>query len=463
MFRKVLIANRGEIAVRIIRACRELGVRTVAVYSEADRDSLHVHSADEALCIGPAPSSESYLNVARIISAAEVTDADAIHPGYGFLAENADFAETCAECNVTFIGPSPDAIRRMGDKGSARAAALAAGCPTVPGSDGVVEDQDEALAIAKTIGFPVMIKATAGGGGRGMRMARDVEAFANAFKTARAEARTAFGNPDVYIEKCIVSPKHVEVQILGDSHGNIVHLGERDCSIQRRHQKLVEEAPCPVVGEKMRKAMGEAAIAAAREVDYCGAGTIEFLLDADGKNFYFIEMNTRIQVEHPITELVTDIDIVKEQISVAAGNPLSFAQSDVAVRGHAIECRINAEDPARNFMPCPGRLTDFVAPGGPGVRVDSACYPGYQIPPYYDSMVAKLIVYDKTRDAAIMRMKRALHEFVAVGIKTTVPFHLEVMNSELFRRGRFGTDFIEVWKRDDTPGPDEVPPTGGKK
>ncbi len=462
MFRKVLIANRGEIAVRIIRACRELGIRTVAVYSEADRDSLHVHSADEALCIGPAPSSESYLNMARIISAAEVTDADAIHPGYGFLAENADFAETCAECNLTFIGPGADAIRRMGDKGSARAAAMAAGCPTVPGSDGVIEEQDEALKVARKIGFPVMIKATAGGGGRGMRMAVDEDAFGNAFKTARAEARTAFGNPDVYVEKCILSPKHVEVQILGDSHGNVVHLGERDCSIQRRHQKLVEEAPCPLVNAKMRKAMGDAAVAAASEVNYCGAGTIEFLLDSEGKNFYFIEMNTRVQVEHPITELVTDIDIVKEQISVAAGSRLSITQDDVRLRGHSIECRINAEDPARNFMPCPGRLTDFVAPGGPGVRVDSACYPGYQIPPYYDSMVAKLIVFDKTREAAIMRMKRALHEFVAEGIKTTLPFHVEVMNSELFRDGRFGTDFLEVWKREEKPEPDEAALAGGK-
>ncbi len=445
MFKKILIANRGEIAVRIIRACREMGIASVAVYSEADRNSLHVHFADEALCIGPPPGAESYLNVARIIAAAEVTDADAIHPGYGFLAENADFAETCHDCNITFIGPSPDAIRNMGDKGKAKAAAKRSGCPTVPGSDGVVDDPEEAFDVAKEIGFPVMIKATAGGGGRGMRLAKTEADFSNAFNTARAEAQAAFGVPDVYIEKFVVNPKHVEVQILGDSHGNVVHLGERDCSIQRRHQKLVEEAPCPVIDEKLRAEMGKAAVACAKEVDYCGAGTIEFLLDGDRKHFYFIEMNTRVQVEHPITELVTDIDIVKEQISVAAGNRLSFSQKDVVMHGHAIECRINAEDPDKNFMPCPGKLIDFVAAGGPGVRVDSACYPGYIIPPFYDSMVAKLIVHDKSRDQAIMRMKRALDEFVVQGIKTTVPFHRRVMESGLFKNGNFGTNFIEVW------------------
>jgi acetyl-CoA carboxylase biotin carboxylase subunit len=446
MFRKILIANRGEIAVRIIRACREMGIRSVAVYSEADRDSLHVHSADEALCIGPAAGSESYLNVARIISAAEVTDADAIHPGYGFLAENADFAEVCQECNMTFIGPSPDAIRRMGDKGVAKETARQAGCPTVPGSDGVVEDIDEAFALAAEIGFPVLIKAVAGGGGRGMRLAHSPEEFRSAYNTARAEAKAAFGNGSVYIEKYLRNPKHVEVQILGDKHGNIVHLGERDCSVQRRHQKLVEEAPCPVIDEAMRQRMGDAAVACARACDYSGAGTIEFLLDEDRRSFYFIEMNTRVQVEHPVTEFVTGIDIIREQIAVAAGAPLSFRQEDVRLHGHSIECRINAEDPARNFMPSPGKLIDYVPPGGPGVRVDSACYPGYIIPPFYDSMVAKLIVFDKTRDQAIARMKRALNEFVVEGVKTTIPFQLRVMDSPLFRGGDFGTNFLQVWE-----------------
>lgn len=449
MFQKVLVANRGEIAVRIIRACRELGVQTVAVYSEADRDSLHVHLADEAICIGPPPGAESYLNVARIISAAEVTDADAIHPGYGFLAENADFAETCDECNITFIGPSPEAIRRMGDKGSAKAAAREANCPTVPGSTGIVDDVEEAIEIAEQIGFPVMIKATAGGGGRGMRMAKSRDDFVQAFTTARAEARGAFGNPDVYIEKCVINPKHVEVQIIGDSHGNVIHLGERDCSIQRRHQKLLEEAPCPVIDENLRKEMGEAAVRCAKLVNYCGAGTIEYLLDGDRKSFYFIEMNTRIQVEHPITEMVTNFDLVKEQIRVAAGEKLSVKQKDIHLVGCAIECRVNAEDPDRNFMPSPGKLVDFVAPGGPGVRVDSACYPGYMIPPFYDSMVAKLIVYDKTRPEAILRMKRALGEFVVEGVKTTIPFHQKVMDSKLFATGDFGTDFIERWTKDE--------------
>lgn len=449
MFQKVLIANRGEIAVRIIRACRELDIGTVAVYSEADRDSLHVHLADEALCIGPAQGIESYLNVARIISAAEVTDADAIHPGYGFLAENADFAETCADCNITFIGPSPDAIRRMGDKGQAKAAARIAKCPTVPGSVGVVDDVEEAMDIAEKIGFPVMIKATAGGGGRGMRLALTKDNFVNAFTTARAEANSAFGNPDVYIEKAVQRPKHVEVQIIADSFGNVVHFGERDCSVQRRHQKLIEEAPCPVISEDLRKEMGEAAIRCAKQVDYCGAGTIEYLLDADRKSFYFIEMNTRIQVEHPVTELVTDFDLVREQIKVAAGERLSVKQEQIVLRGHAIECRINAEDSEKNFMPCPGRLEDFVAPGGPGVRVDSACYPGYMIPPFYDSMVAKLIVFDQNREAAIKRMQRALSEFVVEGIKTTIPFHQKVLATDLFKEGDFGTDFIEKMESKD--------------
>ena len=446
MFKKILIANRGEIAVRIIRACRELGIRCVAVYSEADRNSLHVHMADEALCIGPPPGTESYLNVARIISAAEVTDADAIHPGYGFLAENADFAEVCAECNITFIGPSPDAIRRMGDKSVAKATAKNAGCPTVPGSDGEIDDVEEAQKMAAKIGYPVMVKASSGGGGRGMRLVKSPEAFINAFNTARAEAGAAFGNPNVYIEKCILEPKHVEVQIIGDSHGNVIHLGERDCSIQRRHQKLIEEAPCPVIDEKLREKMGMAAVACAKAVNYCGAGTVEFLLGKDRKHFYFMEMNTRIQVEHPITEMVTGVDIIKEQISVAGGNKLSLKQEDIQLHGHSIECRINAEDPSKNFMPCPGRLDDYVPPGGPGVRVDSACYPQCVIPPYYDSMVAKLIVHDKSRGQAIARMLRALDEFVIEGIWTTIPFHQAVLRSEEFRKGDFGTDFLEKWK-----------------
>ncbi|MEQ8820080.1 MAG: acetyl-CoA carboxylase biotin carboxylase subunit [Sumerlaeia bacterium] len=446
MFRKVLIANRGEIAVRIIRACREMGIKSVAVYSEADRDSLHVHMADEALCIGPPPGSESYLNVARIISAAEVTDADAIHPGYGFLAENADFAEICAECNITFIGPSPEAIRMMGDKGVAKQTASKSNCPTVPGSDGAIGDRKKARKLANEIGFPVMIKAVAGGGGRGMRFVPSDAEFDKLFDTARAEAGAAFGNASVYIEKAIIEPKHIEVQILADGHGNVAHLGERDCSVQRRHQKLLEEAPSAVVDEDLRIAMGEAAVSLARGVNYQGAGTIEYLLDKERKNFYFIEMNTRVQVEHPVTELVTDIDIVKEQIAVAAGETLSFRQSDVRIHGHSIECRVNAEDPARNFMPSPGKLIDYVPAGGPGVRVDSACYPGYTIPPFYDSMVAKLIVHDKNRDMAIARMQRALDEFVVEGIKTTIPFFKDLLKTDLFRSGDFGTNFLDLWK-----------------
>jgi acetyl-CoA carboxylase biotin carboxylase subunit len=453
MFRKILIANRGEIALRIIRACREMGILTVAVYSEADRDSLHVHYADEALCIGPAQGAESYLNVARIISAAEVTDADAIHPGYGFLAENADFAETCEECNITFIGPSPSAIRLMGDKNTAKDTARKAGCPTVPGSDGTIDDPEEALRLATKIGFPIMIKAAAGGGGRGMRLAPDRESFITAFNTARAEAKAAFSNPAVYIERCLMQPKHVEVQILADKFGNVVHLGERDCSVQRRHQKLVEEAPCPVIDETLREAMGKAAVACAKAVNYYGAGTVEFLLDEDRKSFYFMEMNTRIQVEHPVTEYVTGVDLIREMINISAGLPISFSQEDVRLSGHSIECRINAEDPDRNFMPCPGRLEDYVPPGGPGVRIDSACYAGYSIPPYYDSMVAKLVVHDKTRDMAIARMKRALDEFVIEGIKTTAPFHKKVMNSPLFIGGNFGTNFLQIWERSEDEAP----------
>jgi acetyl-CoA carboxylase biotin carboxylase subunit len=446
MFKKVLVANRGEIALRVIRACRELGIATVAVYSEADRDSLHVHSADEALCIGPPPSSQSYLNVARIISAAEVTGADAIHPGYGFLAENARFAEICADCNIGFIGPSPDAIRRMGDKSVAKATAKSAKCPTVPGSDGPIRGDEAALELARKIGFPVMVKASAGGGGKGMRMVKEEGTFLRDLEMAQSEAGAAFGNPEVYMEKCIIRPKHVEIQIIADRHGNVVHLGERDCSVQRRHQKLIEEAPCPVMTPDLRERMGEAAVRAAKAVNYVGAGTVEFLLDSD-RNFYFMEMNTRIQVEHPITEEITGVDLVREMILAAAGEKLPFSQDDVAFNGHAIECRINAEDPERNFMPSPGKITAYVPSGGIGVRVDSACYQDYKIPPFYDSMVAKLIVHDKTRDRAIDRMKRALREFVVDGVKTTIPFHLEVMDSKLFRKGTFGTDFLEVWKK----------------
>ncbi len=446
MFKKVLVANRGEIALRVIRACRELSIPTVAVYSVADRFSLHVHAADEAICIGPAPSTQSYLNIARIISAAEVTGADAVHPGYGFLAENARFAEICADCNLTFIGPSPDAIRRMGDKAIAKSTAKSAKCPTVPGSEGGMPDREAALNLAKEIGFPVMIKASAGGGGKGMRLCPEEKQFNTLFDTATAEAQSAFNNPEVYIEKCILRPKHVEIQILGDRHGNVVHLGERDCSIQRRHQKLIEEAPCPILTPRIRKKMGEAAVRAAKAVNYVGAGTIEFLLDKD-LNYYFIEMNTRIQVEHPITEEVTGVDIVKEQIMAAAGEKLSIKQSEVSIDGHSIECRINAEDPARNFMPSPGKLSAYVPAGGIGVRVDSACYSDYVIPPFYDSMIAKLIVHDKTRELAIKRMKRALRDFVVDGVKTTIPFHLEVMDNKLFQSGTFGTDFLEVWKK----------------
>lgn len=446
MFRKILIANRGEVALRIIRACKELGMQTVAVYSEADADSLHVKFADEDVCIGPAPSSESYLNIARIISAAEITDAEAIHPGYGFLAENARFAELCETCKIKFIGPKPDAIRRMGDKAEAKRTMREAGVPCVPGSDGIVTDQKEARAIADEIGYPVIIKAAAGGGGRGMRVAHTPIALSTAFVTAQAEAEKAFGNPGVYIEKYIENPKHVEVQILADEHGNVLHFGERDCSVQRRHQKLIEESPCAILDPETRRRLGEAAVRAARAVGYQNAGTIEFLMDKD-KNFYFMEMNTRIQVEHPVTEEVTHFDLVQAQIRIAAGEKLTLKQEDITLHGHAIECRINAEDPYRNFMPSPGRLTTYHVPGGPGVRVDSHCYEEYTIPPFYDSMIAKLITWAPTREECIARMRRALDEFVIEGIATTIPFHREVMDSEEFRSGRFGTNFVErFWK-----------------
>lgn len=444
MFHKVLIANRGEIAVRVIRACRELGIRTVAVYSEADREALHVKLADEAYCIGPKASKDSYLNVTSIMSVATKVGADAIHPGYGFLAENADFAEICAACNITFIGPDPEAIIKMGDKSTAKDTMKAAGVPTVPGTEGLIEDVQDAIRTANQIGYPVMVKATAGGGGRGMRVAVDDEDLEKAIRMAQNEAKTAFGNPGVYLEKFVEGPRHVEIQIMADKHGNAVYLGERDCSIQRRHQKLIEEAPSPALSEELRKEMGEAAVAAAKAVSYHGAGTVEFLLDKHGK-FYFMEMNTRIQVEHPVTELVTGFDLIKEQLSVAAGAPLSFAQEDIKMNGWAIECRINAENPAKNFMPSPGRITEYLPPGGFGVRVDSAAYAGYVIPPFYDSMIAKLIVWGKDREEAIERMKRALDEFVVDGISTTIPFHLKVLDHEVFVSGHFDTKFLETY------------------
>jgi len=446
MFKKILIANRGEIALRVIRACRELGIRTVAVYSEADANSLHRRLADEDVCIGPGPSRDSYLNVSRIISAAEITDADAIHPGYGFLAENAEFAELCGKCRIKFIGPSPEVIAKMGDKSEAKKAMRKANVPVTPGSQGLISDLDEATKLANEIGYPVIVKAVAGGGGRGMRVAHTQIALSTALATAQAEAEKAFGNAGVYIEKYIENPKHVEVQILADEHGNVIHLGERDCSVQRRHQKLIEESPCPIMDEKTRKRIGDAAVKAAKAVGYSNAGTIEFLMDKD-KNFYFMEMNTRIQVEHPVTEQVTSIDLVKEQIRVAAGEKLSIRQDDVRLTGHSIECRINAEDPSRNFMPSPGQVNTYHVPGGPGVRIDSHVYEEYVIPPFYDSMIAKLIVTAANREEAIRRMDRALAEFIIEGVATTIPFHQKVIRSEEFRRGDFGTGFVEgFWK-----------------
>ena len=441
-FHKVLIANRGEIAVRIIRACKEMGIYTVAVFSEADRDALHVRLADEAYCIGPAPARASYLNMTNLMAVATLTEADAIHPGYGFLAENADFADICESCNITFIGPPADAIAKMGDKAVAKRTMKEAGVPVIPGSDGLVEDVEEAVALAREIGYPVVIKATAGGGGKGIRIAEDEASLIRHLNAARQEAEKAFGNPGVYLEKYLTGMKHVEVQILADKHGNVVHLGERDCSVQRRRQKLIEEAPCPALTPEIRRQMGEAAVRAARAVGYSGAGTLEFLLGPDGR-FYFMEMNTRIQVEHPVTEMITGVDIVKEMISVAAGNPLSFRQEDVRFSGWAIECRINAEDPERNFMPTPGTVDFYLPPGGMGVRVDSAVYPGYAIPPHYDSMVAKLIVWGETREAAIERMKRALNEFYVGGVSTTIPFHLKVLDHPKFRDGTADIRFLE--------------------
>ncbi|KPL18274.1 MAG: acetyl-CoA carboxylase biotin carboxylase subunit [candidate division Zixibacteria bacterium SM23_81] len=442
MFSKVLIANRGEIALRVIRACKELGISTVGVYSEADEASLHVRFADENVCIGPAPSSESYLNVSRIISAAELTNAEALHPGYGFLAENADFADICKDCGIVFIGPSAEMIRQMGDKSYARESMRKAGLPIIPGSEGVLKDVKHALQMAEKIGYPVMIKAAAGGGGRGMRIAAGEENLQRGFEMASSEAQSAFGSADLYLEKFMENPRHVEFQILGDKYGTIVHLGERDCSIQRRHQKLVEESPSPAMTAELRKKMGHDAVKGAKSIGYQGAGTVEFLLDRNGR-YYFMEMNTRIQVEHPVTEAVVNIDLIKEQIRLAAGEPMGYTQKDVVQRGHAIECRINAEDPDKSFRPSPGEITSFHVPGGPGIRVDTHAYANYVIPPHYDSLLAKLIAHGKDRAEARLRMERALEEFVVEGPKTTIPFHQRVVADSRFQAGDFDTSFVE--------------------
>jgi acetyl-CoA carboxylase biotin carboxylase subunit len=441
MFSKVLIANRGEIALRVIRACRELGLETVAVYSEADRESLHVRFADDDVCIGPPPARDSYLNIPRLIAAAEITGADAIHPGYGFLAENAEFAEICAASKITFIGPTADQIRTMGDKAQARKTMTAVGVPIIPGTPGPVEDVDEALTFATQIGFPVIIKAAAGGGGKGMRVAKDPDDFGRSFQLARSEALSAFGNGDVYVEKYLARPRHIEFQILGDRHGNVLHLGERDCSVQRRHQKLIEESPSPALDDALRESMGSAAVAGAKAIDYVGAGTIEMLLDAD-RSYYFMEMNTRIQVEHPVTEMLYGVDLVKEQIRVAAGEPLSVKELPPR-RGHVIEVRVNAEDPARNFQPSPGRITTYHPPGGPGVRLDSHVYDGYTVPPYYDSLLAKLICQGRDRSEAIARMVVALESFIIEGVTTTIPFLARVMQNDRFAAGDVDTKFLE--------------------
>jgi len=442
LLKKILIANRGEIALRIIRACKELGIATVAVYSEADEHSLHVRFADEVVKIGPSPSAESYLNISRIISAAEITNADAIHPGYGFLAESAQFAEICESCDIKFIGPSSDMIANMGDKIYAKAKMKQAKVPTIPGSDGIVQDLKSATKQAEEIGYPVILKATAGGGGRGMRVVRKKKELENAFNTARGEAAVAFSNPDVYIEKFFENPRHIEVQIMGDQYGNVIALGERECSIQRKHQKLIEESPSPAVNEQIRKKLTDAAIKGAKGVNYESAGTVEFLLDEDGK-FYFMEMNTRIQVEHPVTEIVFGMDLLKRQIMLAAGEKIDSVIKDYKLRGHAIECRINAEDPDKNFRPCPGKIKSFHIPGGPGVRVDTHIYAQYVIPPFYDSLIAKVITSGQNRDEAIGRMKRALEEMIIEGIATTIPFHQKVLQNENFLQGNFDTKFIE--------------------
>ncbi|MFA6357232.1 MAG: acetyl-CoA carboxylase biotin carboxylase subunit [Candidatus Omnitrophota bacterium] len=443
MFSKILIANRGEIALRIIRACHEMGIRTVAVYSQADRNSLHVRFADEAICIGQAASSNSYLNIPAIISAAEITDVEAIHPGYGFLAENAHFAEICASCKITFIGPTPENMRLMGDKMAARTTMQKAGLPIVPGSRAIIKNKEEALKTAKLIGYPVIIKAAAGGGGKGMRICHNDLTLVSSLLTAQTEAEANFGNSSVYIEKYIERPRHIEVQIIADRSGHIVQLGERDCSIQRRHQKLLEESPSPVVDSKMRRKLGELVLKGMKTIGYVSCGTIEFLLDEKTGNFYFMEMNTRIQVEHPVTEMVTGIDLIKEQIKVASGEKLKFTQEDIQIRGVAIECRINAEDPDNNFMPSPGKIESLILPGGPNVRVDTHIYAGYEVPPYYDSLIAKLIVRGNTRPEAIKTMRRALSEFHVGPIKTTIPFHLKLMDNPLFKKGDISTHFVQ--------------------
>jgi acetyl-CoA carboxylase biotin carboxylase subunit len=442
LIKKILIANRSEIALRIIRACKELGIKTVAVHSEADTDSLHVRFADEAICIGPAQSSESYLNTLRILAAAEVSGADAIHPGYGFLAENPEFADMCNSSNMKFIGPSANVIRKMGNKSEAKALIKKAGVPVVPGSEGILKSIEEGKELVEGIGFPVILKAVSGGGGRGMRVVNSMEEFEMNYQMAQAEAQGAFGDPDLYLEKYIKNPRHIEIQLMADQHGNVVYLGERECSIQRRHQKLIEESPSVVVSDELRQKMGQIAVQGAKQVGYEGAGTIEFLLDEDG-SFYFMEMNTRIQVEHPVTEMVYNRDLLKDQIRVAAGEKLGYTQEDVKLVGHAIECRINAEDWERNFMPNPGEIKSFHVPGGPGIRVDTHAYERYHIPPFYDSLIAKLIAYGKNRDESIARLNRALEEFIIEGVKTTIPFHQRLIKRAEFIEGNFDTGFLD--------------------
>ncbi len=441
-FSKILIANRGEIALRILRSCKELGIATVAVHSTIDRHALHVQLADESVCIGQAPSNKSYLNIPNIIAAALTRNATAIHPGYGFLAENARFAEICADHKIAFIGPTPEAMMAMGDKSTAKKTMKGANVPTLPGSEGLLSSEREALALAKKIGYPVILKATAGGGGRGMRLVRDEGDLIRMFQAAQGEAEAAFGNGGIYLEKFLDCPRHVEIQILADSHGNVIHLGERDCSIQRRHQKLLEEAPSPALTPELRQQMGEAAVNAAKSIDYVGAGTVEFLMDR-GENFYFMEMNTRIQVEHPVTEMITGLDLITEQIRIAQGEELRVKQEDIELKGHAIECRINAEDPTHNFRPHPGRISAYLPPGGPGVRIDSHVYTDYEIPPYYDSLIGKLIVWGPNRETAICRMKRALQECAITGVPTTIDFHAKILNSPAFLAGEVYTNFIE--------------------
>lgn len=445
MLTKILIANRGEIAVRIIRACKELNIKTVAVFSEADRDALHVKIADESYCIGPAPSRDSYLNIENIINIATLTSVDGIHPGYGFLAENAGFAALCEECGIVFIGPSPDSIRKMGIKDVARQTMKDAGVLIVPGSDGIIKDFEEGLQIAEKIGFPVIIKATAGGGGKGIRVARDTDSLKKGIEITQQEAATAFGDPGVYLEKFIEDFRHVEIQILADMAGNVIHLGERDCTIQRRMQKLIEETPSPAITSETREKMGLAAIQAAQAVNYVGAGTVEFIYDYTNDTFYFMEMNTRIQVEHPITEMVTGVDLVQEQILIASGLPLQLQQEDIILTGWSIECRINAENHVNDFMPSPGKITEYILPGGLGVRIDSAVYTGYTIQPFYDSLIAKLIVHGKTREEAIRKMKRALDEFKVKGVYTTIPFHQGLLQNNVFLSGDFNTKFLETY------------------